>query len=173
MAEKINVAGLKAKGFGDSDFVLMGSVYPTNEEPSLALLLCLSESCAEMHSQDGKSRWISRQHKRGRVSSIPPVIARRNTHLSAKNLSEMARTGVADLKPDFDYAFIGFPEQAASLIHSQMNKVLRGCKPRTPFEKAAKMELAHLRLFGQPDQAKLLCQMGYHQIGNLPQLESG
>ena len=49
--EKINVAGLKAKRFGGSDFIFMGSVYPTNEEPSLALLLNLSDSCAEMRNQ--------------------------------------------------------------------------------------------------------------------------
>jgi hypothetical protein len=51
MVEKINLARLKAKGFGDSDFALMGSVYPTNEHPSLGFLLNLSESCAEMRSQ--------------------------------------------------------------------------------------------------------------------------
>jgi hypothetical protein len=48
MAEKINLAGWKEKGFGDSDAVLMGSVYQAMEEPSLALLLILLEFCAKM-----------------------------------------------------------------------------------------------------------------------------
>jgi hypothetical protein len=48
MAEKINAAGLNENTFGDSDFILMRQMYEGPQKTSLALLLNLSEFCAEM-----------------------------------------------------------------------------------------------------------------------------
>ena len=83
--------------------------------------------------------------------SQPAIFAWRNTYFSTEDLSEMAWASVTDIESYLDDAPLGLPEQTTSLLHSWMDKVLRGCEPSRLLESAAKMEFAHVRLASQAD----------------------